>query len=123
MPLVRTLSASSGIVLAAVLASAYVLGGSMPRAGSTPADLVAFINANSETQEWSWFLASGPALLIGPWFLGVLTAHLWRVNPETRHLTAAGFSTALTSAAVFGAGGVTWGLFVYLGTQIANPSL
>jgi hypothetical protein len=84
---------------------------------------VAFLNANSETQEWSWFLASGPALLIGPWFLGVLTAHLWHANPEARHLTAAGFSTALTVAALFGAGGVTWGLFVYLGTQVANPSL
>src|SRR5215467_8153828 len=117
MPLVRTLSASSGIVLAAVLASAYVLGGPMPHAGSAPADLVAFINANSETQEWSWFLASGPALLIGPWFLGVVTAHLWDSNPEARLLTAAGFSTALTAAALFGAAGITWGLFVYLGTQ------
>jgi hypothetical protein len=111
------------MVLAALLGSAYVLAGPMPQAGTAPADLLAFIHANSESLEWSWFLASGPALLIGPWFLGALTAHLWQANPEARHLTAAGFSTALTGAALFGAAGVTWGLFVYLGTQITNPSL
>jgi hypothetical protein len=111
------------MVLAAMLGSAYFLGGPMPRAGTEAADLIAFINANSKTQEWSWFLASGPALLIGPWFLGVLTAHLWGANPEARPMIAAGFSTALTAAALFGAASVTWGLFVYLGTQVADPAL
>lgn len=123
MVAVRAVGASFGVGLTALLGAAYVLGGPMPRAGTAPADLLVFINANSETQEWSWFLASGPALLIGPWFLGVLTAHLWEANPETRHLTAAGFSTALTAVALFATASIAWGLFVYLGTQITNPSL
>jgi hypothetical protein len=123
MSAVRTVSASLGVVLAGLLGAGYALAGPMPPAGTTPADLLVFINAHSETQEWSWFVASGPALLIGPWFLGVLTAHLWHANPERRYLTAAGFSTALTVAALFGAAGISWGLFVYLGTQITNPSL
>ena len=95
----------------------------MPHAGTTPAELLVFIRANSDTQEWSWFLASGPGLLFGPWFLGVLTAHLWHANPEARYLTAAGFSTALTATALFATAATTWGLFVYLGTQITDPSL
>ncbi|HET7421501.1 MAG TPA: hypothetical protein VFL27_14080 [Candidatus Dormibacteraeota bacterium] len=119
----RRVGASGGAILAALLCASYLLGGPMPRAGTPPAQLVPFLAANSSTQEWSWFLACGPVMVIGPWFAGVLTAHLWEVNPEERYLTAAGFSTALTAGALLAAAGIMWGLFVYLGTQITSPSL
>jgi len=119
----RAAGGSSGILLAILLGSSYLLGGPMPPAGTPPAQLVSFLTANSATQEWSWFLGCGPTLLIGPWFLGVLAAHLWQANPRARHLTAAGFSTALIAGAMLGTAGVMWGLFVYLGTQVTNASL
>lgn len=116
-------SASFGVLLAALLGASYILGGSMPPAGTPPVKLMVFITANSPTQEWSWFLACGPALLIGPWFAGVLTAHLWQRNPANRYLAAAGFSTSLVTGSLLAAAGIAWGLFVYLGSQITSPSL
>ena len=95
----------------------------MPPAGTPPQRLVAFLNANSATQEWSWFLACGPALLVGPWFVGALSARLWQGDPAQRHLVAAGFATALVTGSFLAAAGIAWGLFVYLGTQITAPSL
>ena len=95
----------------------------MPPAGTPPPQLIAFLNANSARQEWSWFLACGPALLIGPWFVGLLSAELWAANPARRHLVAAGFSASLITGSLLAAAGIAWGLFVYLGTQITAPSL
>ena len=95
----------------------------MPQAGTPPAELVAFLNAHRSTQEWSWFFASGPALLFGPWFLGAVAVRLWEVNPSSRELTAAGFASGLLAGALLASGTVLWGLFVYLGTQISSPSL
>ena len=46
----------------------------MPVAGTPPGRLVAFLAANSSKQEWSWFLACGPALFFGPWFAAALVA-------------------------------------------------
>lgn len=116
-------SASFGAIVAALLGASYILGGSMPPAGTPPATLMVFLTTHSATQEWSWFLACGPALLIGPWFAGVLTAHLWQCNPTSRYLTAAGLSTSLVTGSLLGAAGIAWGLFVYLGSQVTNPSL
>lgn len=116
-------SACLGLVLAALLGASYILGGSMPPAGTPPATLMLFLTAHSTTQEWSWFLACGPALLVGPWFTGVLTVHLWQRNPAHRYLIAAGFSTSLVTGSLLATAGVAWGLFVYLGTQITSPSL
>ena len=116
-------SAACGLALAALLGVSYELGGPMPRAGTPPAQLVAFLTAHSATQEWSWFLGCGVTLLVGPWFAGALTARLWQANPAQRHVVAAGFSSTLVAGALFAAAGIFWGLFVYLGTQVTNPSL
>lgn len=44
-------------------------------------------------------------------------------EPADRYLTVAGFATAMTAGALLATGGIAWGLFVYLGTQINSPSL
>ncbi|HEX6487841.1 MAG TPA: hypothetical protein VF137_03060 [Candidatus Dormibacteraeota bacterium] len=119
----RRLGAWSGLALAALLAASYVLGGPMPRAGTPPTQLLVFLRAHSETQEWSWFLLCGPGLIAGPWFLGALSARLWAADQGRRELVAAGFGSGLIAGALLAAAGVTWGLFVYLGTQITNGSL
>ena len=117
------MSAASGLLFAALLAAAYVLGGPMPPAGTPPDRLVAFVSAHSQTQEWSWFLTSGPALLTGPSFLGALASKLWESDPAARYLTAAAFANALVAGALLAAAGIAWGLLVYLATQITSPSL
>jgi hypothetical protein len=120
--LVRVVAAT-GLSFAACMALGYALSGPMPQAGTPPAQLVALLHAHGSTQEWSWFFASGPALLFGPWFLGALAARLWAVNPPGRALTAAGFASGLLAGALLASASVLWGLFVYLGTQITSPSL
>src|SRR5579872_3856494 len=112
-----------GALLAVVLVTSYLLAGPMPPAGTPPVALAAFLRAHSDTQEWSWFLACGPALLLGPWFAGGLAVTLWHGNPRAHPLTAAGFASALLAGALLAEAGIFWGLFVYLGTQITSPSL
>lgn len=80
------------------------------------------MSVNSEGLERSWFLAAGPALLLGGWFLGVVAVTLWEAG-ASRHLIAAGISSAFLAGALLTTAGVSWGLFVYLAPQLGSDPL
>jgi hypothetical protein len=110
------------LVFVTLLTSAYFSAPAMPVAGTPPALLVAYVNANSNGLETSWFLACGPDLFFGCWFLGVVAVSLWD-SGASRHLVAAGSASALIAGALLAGAGVTWGLFVYLAPQLGSDPL
>ena len=94
----------------------------MPPAGTAPSELVRYVTANSDALELSWFLASGPALLLGGWFLGVVAVAAWDAGAQ-RQLLGAGISSAFLAGALLAGAGVAWGLFVYLAPQLGPVPL
>lgn len=114
--------APAGVVFAALLAAAYLSAPAMPVAGTPARELVHYVSANSDRLELSWFLASGPALLFGGWFLGVVAVTVWEAGAP-RHLIGAGISSAFLAAALLTSAGVSWGLFVYLAPQLGSDPL
>jgi hypothetical protein len=120
--LLRDAGAATGFVFATLLAAAYFSAPAMPVAGTPAGLLVAYVKANSNGLERSWFLACGPDLLFGGWFLGVVAATLWEAGAPC-HMVAAGFASALLSGALLAGAGVTWGLFVYLAPQLGSDPL
>lgn len=120
--LLRHAGAASGLVFVGLLAAAYLSAPAMPVAGTPPGLLVAYVNANSNGLETSWFLSCGPDLFFGGWFLGVVAAALWEAGPP-RQMVAAGIVSALLAGALLAGAGVTWGLFVYLAPQLGSDPL
>jgi len=120
--LLRDAGAITGVVFIAFLTAAYVSAPQMPIAGTPAGSLVDYVNANSDGLERSWFLACGPALFFGGWFLGVMTVMLWEAAAP-RHLVAAGAACALLAGALLTCAGVSWGLFVYLAPQLGTDPL
>lgn len=120
--LLRDAGAASGLVFVGLLLAAYLSGPPMPVAGTPAVSLVAYVNANSDGLERSWFLACGPDLFFASWFLGVVATTLWE-SRASRHLIAAGLAGALLASALLVAAGVSWGLFVYLAPQLGSGPL
>jgi hypothetical protein len=116
------MGAAAGMGLAASLVLAYLTVPPMPVAGTPAPALVHYVSANSEGLERSWFLASGPALFLGGWFLGVVAVTVWEAGAP-RHLIGAGVGSALLAGALLAGAGVSWGLFVYLATQLGSAPL
>ena len=120
--LLRHVGAGTGLVFVTLLTAAYFSAPTMPVAGTPPRLLVEYVNANSNGLEASWFLACGPALFFGGWFLGVVAASLWEAGAP-RHIVAAGFTSALLAGALLAGAGISWGLFVYLAPQLGSDPL
>jgi hypothetical protein len=118
----RSAGAITGLIFAVLLAASYLSAPAMPIAGTPAGLLVAYVSANSDGLERSWFLACGPALFFGGWFLGVAGSTLWEAGVP-RHLVSAGIASALLAGALLTAAGVTWGLFVYLAPQLGSDPL
>ncbi len=114
--------AAAGLGSAAMLGWAYLSAPPMPVAGTPPGALVRYVSLNSAGLERSWFLASGPALLLGGWFLGVLAVSVWEAG-ASRHLVGAGVSSAILAGSLLTGAGVAWGLFVYLAPQLGPVPL
>lgn len=114
--------AASGMIFAAMLVAAYLTAPPMPVAGTPGSVLVRYVSDNSDGLELSWFLASGPALFLGGWFVGVVAVTVWD-SGAPRHLIGAGISSAFLAGALLTAAGVSWGLFVYLAPQLDSGSL
>ncbi len=118
----RDVGAATGLVFVALLVAAYLSAPPMPVAGTAPTTLVAYVNANADALERSWFLACGPDLFFAGWFLGVVGTALWEEG-ASHCMVAAGFVSALLAGALLTGAGVTWGLFVYLAPQLGSPPL
>lgn len=114
--------AATGILFAAALAGAYLSAPPMPRAGTPAPVLVQYVTLNSEALERSWFLVSGPSLLLGAWLLGVAAAALWEAG-ASHVLLAAGVFSSLLAGSLLATAGVGWGLFVYLAPQLSSSPL
>ena len=121
-PLIRHAGAATGLIFVTLLVAAYFSAPAMPVAGTPASLLVAYVNANSNGLETSWFLACGPDLFFGGWFLGVVAATLWEAGAQ-RHMVAAGSASAVLAGALLAGAGVTWGLFVYLAPQLNSDPL
>jgi hypothetical protein len=118
----RDAGAATGLVFVALLVAAYLSAPPMPVAGTPAGTLVAYVSANSEALERSWFLACGPDLFFAGWFLGVVVTILWDAGTP-HHMLAAGFVSALLAGGLLTAAGVSWGLFVYLAPQLGSSPL
>lgn len=114
--------AATGILFAAALAGAYLSAPPMPQAGTPAPVLVHYVALNSEALERSWFLVSGPSLLLGAWLLGVASVALWEAG-ASHVLVAAGIFSSVLAGSLLATASVCWGLFVYLAPQLGSGPL
>jgi hypothetical protein len=118
----QALAGVAGALFVALSASAEILVPQMPQAGAPTTLVLAYIEANQRTLEWTWFLSSEVAWVFGLYLCACLTVILWTSSPY-RAAVLAGLSGAVVTATLTVGAGIPWGLLVYLGPHLTNGDL
>jgi hypothetical protein len=114
--------ALAGITFVALSSSAQIAVSQMPSAGTPPALVLDYVEANQRALEITWFLAGEVAWLFGLCFCATLAIALWISSPY-RAATLVGLSGAVVTAALVIGASIPWGLLIYLGPHLASGEL